>query len=110
MRLTKRPHMTGDYDMQESRLLSIQAQGFIGADCRRDFLPPIVGSLFSWKSLLTNRRTREDCKQRMLSSAINSGTTVGGQLYLAYGGLSQQYKLDAATRLWGVYARRLGHC
>jgi hypothetical protein len=23
-------------------------------------LPPIVGSLFSWKSLFTNRRTNED--------------------------------------------------
>lgn len=27
-------------------------------------LPPIVGSLFSWKSLLTKRRTSEDCKRR----------------------------------------------
>lgn len=25
-------------------------------------IPPIVGSLFSWKSLLTKRSTREDCK------------------------------------------------
>lgn len=24
-------------------------------------VPPMVGSLFSWNSLLTNRRTREDC-------------------------------------------------
>lgn len=26
----------------------------------RIYSPPIVGSLFSWKSLLTNRNTRED--------------------------------------------------
>jgi len=25
-----------------------------------DSIPPIVGSLFSWKSLFTNRRTSED--------------------------------------------------
>ena len=24
-------------------------------------VPPMVGSLFSWKSLLTKRRTRDDC-------------------------------------------------
>lgn len=28
----------------------------------QDDIPPMVGSLFSWKSLLTNRKTREDCK------------------------------------------------
>lgn len=34
-----------------------------GERLTKESLPPIVGSLFSWKSLLTNRRTREDCKQ-----------------------------------------------
>lgn len=30
-------------------------------------VPPIVGSLFSWKSLLTNRKTREDCSNSNMS-------------------------------------------
>ena len=30
--------------------------------CEREpIIPPMVGSLFSWKSLLTKRRTNEDC-------------------------------------------------
>lgn len=32
----------------------------VGVDCWMNDIPPIVGSLFSWKSLLTNRKTRED--------------------------------------------------
>jgi len=36
-------------------------------------IPPIVGSLFSWKSSFTNRRTSEDyvhtCKSTILSYA-----------------------------------------
>lgn len=31
-------------------------------------IPPIVGSLFSWKSLFTNRRTRDDCVLSALGS------------------------------------------
>lgn len=38
-------------------------------------LPPIVGSLFSWKSLLTNLRTSEDYEQRYLRSAIRFRVT-----------------------------------
>lgn len=29
----------------------------------RQHIPPIVGSLFSWKSLLTNRKTSDDCRK-----------------------------------------------
>ena len=29
-------------------------------------VPPMVGSLFSWKSLLTNRRTRDDCNTQQV--------------------------------------------
>jgi hypothetical protein len=34
--------------------------GSVGAWMRACSLPPIVGSLFSWKSLFTNRRTSDD--------------------------------------------------
>ena len=39
----------------------------LGAQDAKEFrgghhIPPIVGSLFSWKSLFTNRRTKEDWK------------------------------------------------
>ena len=40
-------------------------------------LPPIVGSLFSWKSLFTNRRTSEDCSitgQQIEPNDVDLGT------------------------------------
>ncbi len=40
--------------------------------------PPMVGSLFSWKSLFTNRRTREDYRQVLASAATAGAARVSG--------------------------------
>ena len=64
---------------------------------RRQDSPPIVGSLFSWKSLLTNRRTREDCGDGVRHDGIvGCGDALA---YLSYGSLSEEDQLDAAGRL-----------
>lgn len=45
-------------------------------------VPPIVGSLFSWKSLLTNRRTSEDYDGAVSVERIMDGNArrIGGTL------------------------------
>lgn len=43
-----------------------RAGGLAGGPGEEHGLPPIVGSLFSWKSLLTNRKTRDDCEHKSI--------------------------------------------
>lgn len=64
---------------------------------RLEPVPPIVGSLFSWKSLFTNRRTSEDYTE--VSTA--SMSVYGDGRYLSYRCLAQKNQLDTAARLWG---------
>ena len=60
----------------------------------RHCIPPIVGSLFSWKSLLTKRITSEDCDKVsfMLSNESPRAT------YLSDCCFAEQDQLDAAAR------------
>lgn len=82
-------------------------------------LPPMVGSLFSWKSLFTNRSTSEDYGQQIVKLAL---TTFGypctawepepesrhhakwrvTTTYLSYSGLPQKYQFDATAWLRGI--------
>jgi len=43
--------------------------GIVGRGVEGLSVPPIVGSLFSWKSLLTKRRTSDDCVGVFLSQS-----------------------------------------
>ena len=72
-------------------------------------VPPMVGSLFSWKSLLTNRNTSDDyfktTNQHKL--AYNSGypcetVEADSKRYLSNSSLSQKHQLDATARLRGI--------
>ena len=55
-------------------------------------VPPMVGSLFSWKSLLTKRRTRDDC---------NAQQTVwlAGDYEHEHEHTADDYKYDYATKV-----------
>jgi hypothetical protein len=68
-------------------------------------LPPIVGSLFSWKSLLTKRRTRDDCRQRLVSFHVRRRWRFGVITDLADSSFTEQYQLDAAAWFRGVRIR-----
>ena len=77
-------------------------------------VPPMVGSLFSWKSLLTKRRTREDwvgrkwlagwSERRQQEQAACSATGSSSKFhvrlaYLSHCSLAEQHELDATARL-----------
>lgn len=77
--------------MQLSALVSIALTDM--SRCAAN-VPPIVGSLFSWKSLLTKRMTSEDCDN---VSAYRWRRPCA--LYLSDCCFSKQNQLDAATWL-----------
>ena len=65
----------------------------------------MVGSLFSWKSLLTKRNTREDCDMGQSDGTARQGWLADTDL--AHGSLAQEHQLDAAAGLRSV--ARVGH-
>lgn len=65
---------------------------------------PIVGSLFGWKSLLTKRRTREDCVV-LVAAVRGTAWTVD----LSYGGFTEQNQLHAAAWLGRIASCCVAH-
>lgn len=59
----------------------------------------MVGSLFSWKSLFTKRRTSEDWRDAIGQRVIRVGAGEPRAPYFAYGGLAEQHEFDTAARL-----------